>query len=127
MSEDWSAIANEVSEAIASIGDVNSPSNATVTFLTRGTQSGDAWNPVFAADGTDAAPALVSDYSDDDLDDTIIKRGDKQVLVSASDVTIVPSTKHRVRLHDLSEWNIIRVQTTSPAGVDVMYKVQIRS
>lgn len=65
----------------------------------------------------------VLDYSAKDIDGTLIKRGDKRVILEASDA--VPTTTDTLTIGGVVH-AIIEAVPVNPGGVVVIYKVQAR-
>ena len=67
-------------------------------------------------------------FSQDEVDDKNIKSGDAQVLLSAKDLAeagIVPDTDMRVVAGSVTYF-VVRNTPTTPGGIDVLYRLQIR-
>ena len=67
-------------------------------------------------------------FSQDEIDGTNIISGDAQVLVSGKElavVSIVPDTTMRLIAKGVT-YNVVRDTPTTPGGIDVMYRLQIR-
>ncbi len=71
---------------------------------------------------------LMRFFSQDEVDGKDIKSGDLQVLLSAKDLAaagIVPDTDMRVIVKDVTYF-VVRNTPTSPGGIDVLYRLQVR-
>lgn len=72
---------------------------------------------------------VVTEYNDFVIDGTLVKRGDKKLLVAAKDLDVTPTVGDVFILND-GEWKIPdstgSVSTLAPAGIPVMYTVQVR-
>lgn len=95
----------------------------TLTRVTTGT-----FNPATGAVTGDSETdstikALITDFSDFHIEGSAIQRGDKKVLI-AGDIT-APTVKDKLTISG-TEYMIINVNTISPAGTDVLYKLQVR-
>jgi hypothetical protein len=76
--------------------------------------------------GTTATPwGVVIEYTDRDLDGTQIKIGDKQVILEALSGMTEPQTKDALIIGGI-EHAIVNVKPISPAGVVVIYELQVR-
>lgn len=67
--------------------------------------------------------AVVTDYREDQIDDAAIKRGDKLLLISAKQAA--PEMDDSITIDSL-EYQIVDINTVSPGGTDILYKVQVR-
>lgn len=91
--------------------------------LTRNTPG--TFNPATGAvtgdsTATETVSAVVSDFRADQIDGSTIQRGDKQLLM-----TDAPNLDDSVTIDSL-EYQIVDINTISPGGTDVLYKVQVR-
>ena len=67
-------------------------------------------------------------FSQDEIDGKNIKSGDVQVLLSAKDLAeagIVPDTDMRVIALGVTYF-VVRNTPTTPGGIDVLYRLQVR-
>lgn len=95
----------------------------TLTTVTAGT-----FNPATGAttgdsETTATVKAVVTDYRDFQIDGGAIQRGDKQVILSGS--VAAPDTNDMFTINSL-EYMIVNINTISPGGTDVLYKIQVR-
>lgn len=132
MPENWSQIAAEVEEAIRSVSDVSRPSGFPVTLRKEGDATGDPWNP------TPGAPTYTTFYAVDDRREvrdasgTLIGETRRTLTVNAT-AGVVPSDDDRVAVgitaaeaDDGSPWlDIIAVRPLSPAGIAVLYEIDV--
>lgn len=70
--------------------------------------------------------ALATNYRQDLVDGTLIKKGDQLFTIAASGLGCVPLTTDTLTDVKGAVWTIIAVDVVSPAGVDLLYKVQGR-
>ncbi len=86
------------------------------------------------ASGSKAAPGtpadypcfgMVGEYTLRDIDGTLIKTGDKKVILSASDSMPDP-VKGNLLIMGGETWNVENSRPTAPAGISVVYDVQVR-
>ena len=71
---------------------------------------------------------LMRFFSQDEVDEVAIKSGDLQVLLSAKDLAeagIVPDTDMRMLVKGITYF-VVRNTPTSPGGIDVLYRLQVR-
>lgn len=127
MSEDWSAVAADVAAGIAEAG-MPGAIRRTVT-------TGNPWEPGGGQTTTDAACTLVIvEYTLRERESTLIGASDKKVLVAVP-VTIAaypdnpaslnaPTAADQVVIEG-REHAIVRVMPVSPAGVPVLWELQV--
>lgn len=72
---------------------------------------------------TEAVYGAAFDYNARDIDGTLIKRGDKRVIMEASDT--VPTSTDTLTIGGVVH-SIIEAVPVNPGGVVVIYKVQVR-
>lgn len=75
------------------------------------------------AEATETVYGAVFDYAAKDIDGTLIKRGDKRVILEAS--AAVPTSTDTLTIGGVVH-NIIEAVPVNPGGVVVIYKVQAR-
>ena len=125
MAEDWAAIAAEVNGGLGEVGQA-------VTISRPGP---DVFDP--ATDTTVPGPPIVQQcsgsqksYSARSIDGTVIQQGDVQFLLSplkADGSPIERPVADRDTLTKLDgPWAVKHVDTIAPAGVPVLYKLQLR-
>ena len=69
--------------------------------------------------------AIISDVTEKNEKDTLLKVGDKKVKVAAADVTTKPSTKDRVKI-GTTVLEIVDIRTTELEGKDITYEIYCR-
>lgn len=92
-----------------------------------------AYNPTTGGVGT-SAPATVDvravmfDYAEILINGSTIMVGDKQVYISAVGVSIDPQITGDLMFPKVGGnlYKIIKVKPLSPAGIDVLYELQVR-
>lgn len=72
---------------------------------------------------TETVSGAVFDYAAKDIDGTLIKRGDKRVILEAS--TLIPTSTCTLTIGGVVH-NIVEAVPVNPGGVVVIYKVQAR-
>lgn len=91
-------------------------------------QSAGAYNPDTGASSITTTDVIghgaVFDRNAKDIDGAMIQHGDKQLLLSASGMA-KPSTADTVIIGGES-WRVIDPQEISPAGIPVLYDINIR-
>jgi hypothetical protein len=120
MSFDYSEMAAVADELLTEFG-----ATATMTRNTAGTYD--------TSDGTTAAPtttvqtvtAAVFDYEQKYLDGTLILAGDKQAFLSPAGITA--PLQGDVLTWQGTDYTVIAVKPLSPAGVPLLFELQVRS
>ena len=101
----------------------------------------DRGNPVDVSepwrDSTDAAEVLIPitgvfiEFETEDIDGTLVRRGDKRVLVAAIDVEQANKAAEDVENFDkildgLVSWKIQSVEIVEPGSLTIMYDLHVR-
>jgi len=68
---------------------------------------------------------IVFDYESELIDGTIIKEGDRGIVISLDDFSIIPTTKDFI-IDGTEQWKIVDVNLTEIAGVDCVCTLQTR-
>jgi hypothetical protein len=68
---------------------------------------------------------IVIEYESKDIDGTLIKIGDKIALMTASDTTPEPNSDNTLTMNSV-DWAVISCNPIAPAGLAIVYKVQVR-
>ena len=84
---------------------------------------GPAWDPGAPTETENAVTAAVVEYSAFERNGTSVEAGDKKALVTAG--VIAPDTSMIFRWQGVDH-QIVRVMPISPAGVDVVFEMQVR-
>jgi hypothetical protein len=119
MAFDYAGLALTAEEIIAEFG--------AAAVLSRTTSGGyDPETGISAPEATTLqnVTAVCIDYDAKFIDGTLILRGDKQVFISANGVT-VPAAGDRFAWQG-GEYSVIAVTPLSPAGVVLLYELQVR-
>ena len=73
------------------------------------------------------------EYEKEDFDGSLLRRGDKRVLVSAKDTEDVRVGVQNINIEDFDTlldgtdlWKIITVETIEPGSLRIMYDIQVR-
>lgn len=66
---------------------------------------------------------VLTSYKDTLVDDTTIKRGDRQALIEAG--VVEPAKDDRLIITGQT-WTILDVDAVNPAGTPLLYKLQVR-
>jgi len=121
--EDMAGMANEM---IAEFGQA-----VTLSVTTPGrydTKTGRSWGPTTS---TTHCRGIDRAYKADEIDDTLVKRGDKRLIVSPRDASGAaldqPTANGRATLADGSSWTIMAVEPIRPGGSAIIYIVQLRN
>lgn len=97
-----------------------------VRRVTDGVPGAQPWKPGAPTQADETIFSAIFQIKDDKVDGTLTQRGDKQALISAADLTgAVPNTSDFLVVGGVQH-KIIMVETISPSGDDVLYKVIIR-
>ena len=103
----------------------------------------DQGNPVDSAkpwrDSTEAATitvivkGVIIDFDKEDVDGSLVRRGDKQVLISDKSVIDEGGSAANLKIEDYDEvldagvrWKIIQANTIEPGDTRIMYDLQVR-
>ncbi len=95
----------------------------TVTIERPAAQPENPWDDPAGSPTSYTIRALIEEYRQDQIDGTLIRAGDRRVLLDPT--VIEPTTADRVVI-DGDEYAIVRVQAEAPAGVPLLYMLQIR-
>lgn len=68
---------------------------------------------------------LVVEYESKDIDGSLIKLGDKKILMTASDTTPEPTSDYTLTMSSI-DWAVINCNPIAPAGLAIVYEVQVR-
>jgi len=135
--EDWHSIAAEVADAIRSVSDVSQPNGYPVTLRIPGTVSPDRpWDPEPGAPTYRTLYAVEGFQEIRDASGTLIGQT-RHTLTVTADPDVVPMKSHRVLIgqaaayvDDATDKNwpwveIIEVRPLAPAGVAVLYEIDL--
>ena len=92
-----------------------------ISHTTYDTSSGKVLTAITEA----SVKAIISDVTEKNEKDTLLKVGDKKVKIAAADVTTKPSTKDRVKLNNVV-LEIVEIRTTELEGKDITYEIYCR-
>ena len=131
--EDWSSIAAEVADAIRSVSDVSQPNGYPVTLRIPGAVSPDRpWDPEPGAPTYRTLHAVEGFQEIRDASGTLIGQT-RHTLTVTADPDVVPMKSHQVAIGvtaddatEASSWvEIIEVRPLAPAGVAVLYEIDL--
>ena len=78
--------------------------------------------------------AVNANFKNEDIDGTLVRRGDKLFLIAAKTIeeTVVFSEISDVEKYDelldgITLWKIVSVDTVAPGDSNILYKVQVRA
>ncbi|MBV6657198.1 MAG: hypothetical protein KI785_05450, partial [Devosiaceae bacterium] len=97
------------------------------TLLSRGANTGSAYNPVFGPDVETPVRVFLSAYSVREIDGTKIRADDVKVLLSTKGAPTDVDTADRLRVGSKTFQVVQPVQSLQPAGIPLMYKAQCRA
>ncbi len=76
---------------------------------------------------------VFSEFEKEDFDGSLIRRGDKQVLIAAKDLEDVQSGSENIKIEDFDTlldgteiWKIITAVVIEPGSLRVMFDLQVR-
>lgn len=126
MSEDWAAVAAEVSEGLAEVG-------VTGYILRRGAEGGETFNPTPGTDVQHQCTVVYARWATNLIDGTMIRATDQKILVSTAGLSIVPQVGDRfwdgVSMNGAEKVTgavVPPLPKVSPARIDVLYTLNVR-
>lgn len=89
---------------------------------------GQSYDPVLgrpsnAADQTFPAKGVIIDYTAQEIDGTVVLAGDRKVILQAVEQ---PKPNDRLKVGTETTWNIVRWTEVAPAGLALIYQLQVR-
>ncbi len=139
MSEDWASVAAEVEQAIRSIGDVSAPDGHPATL--RKPPSGapaQPWEPPTGSPTYHTVRVIVAERELRDINGTLIGQTKRTITISGA-AGVIPSDDDRIAEgitveqaiaagDDAVAWQeIAKVRPLAPAGVAVLYEIDLVS
>jgi hypothetical protein len=97
--------------------------SAVLVRMTKG--GGPASDPGPATPANHACKVVITNYSDRDRDDTVIKTGDRKILLSTAGLAIIPALSDRLSV-DGESFQIVDIKTLDPGGVKILWTLQAR-
>lgn len=97
-----------------------------IRAYTRGT-----YNPIsdlyssFSSSDT-LTKAIILNYKKGDIDGTLIKKGDRQLLIHAINIPLLDELESFSIIYNSKKYSSNLVETLKPGGTPILYKVQIR-
>ena len=135
MPEDWTAVAAEVELAIRSVGDISQPNGYPATLRRETIAGGVPWDPTSGTPTITYTTLRVLDFSEEqrDRDGTLIGVT-KRTLTVGTGAGVVPGDDDTIAVgieaadaSESSAWvAITAVRPLSPAGVDLLYEVDLQ-
>lgn len=129
MAFDWAGLRdNDIDPVIEELGQ-----NLTLYRVTKNMDGGNSkpWDSLTGSEETTASETVKGVVYDIDLQERfqsggLIKRGDRNVVISAKGVLTDPDLNDRIVI-DGAEWHIVEVlQKINPGGIVVAYVLQVR-
>ena len=68
---------------------------------------------------------IITEYTTEDMAAGLIQRGDQKLLVLFDDPIVIPTSRHRI-VTPYVEYDIQSVGEVAPAGITLLYKLQVR-
>ena len=118
MSFDYGSIVNVAVSQIADKG-----RSVILNRFTSGTYNPSTGTVSGASRSSETVSAVVTDYKDNQIDGGAIKRGDKMLIISADQSPASLQDSFEI---DGDEYQIVNIESVSPSGVDIIYKIQVR-
>lgn len=115
MSFDYSSVIKTASEQIGQFGRdvvIKRVSEVMYDFVTGENNWG--------ATSQETVKAVQTDYKEEQIDGSIVKRGDKMFLISANGI-VPPSTNDLI-----DDWKVVNVNEVKTGDLPILYKVQVR-
>lgn len=117
-------IAAEVNAALAEASIATGDGIYTVTLLEPAAQPTNPWDTPAGAPTQHEVNAVISDYPLSMIDGTLIRQGDKRIMLSAT--VVAPEVNWRVISSGVN-YAILSVREIGPGGVALYYEVQARA
>lgn len=117
-------IAEEVNAALAEASIATGDGTYTVILLEPAAQPTDPWDTPAGAPTQHEVNAIISDYPLTMIDGTLIRQGDKRLMVSATGPA--PKVNWRVTSSGVT-YAILSVREIGPGGVALYYELQARA
>jgi hypothetical protein len=115
---DWDDLATDVDDLLAEFQEITLTRTA-ATYDPATSSTGTPTETVQTGSGAEI------EYDSRDIDGTLVKVGDKKLLLSAVDFT-EPQAGDVVTV-GANTYTVIRCKPTNPAGTAVLYQVQVRA
>lgn len=116
MPEDWTAVASDVTAALAEVG-------MAATLTRPGTGPTTPWDATAVTPGAALAVTVMRDtWTRRKVDGALILADDMFFLMDSASA---PTINDRLSIGG-EEWRVVRVTPTSPGGVNVLFEVQLR-
>lgn len=109
----------------------------TLTRITEGAYDPDTGQNAASSTTTHSCNGLVDEYKENMIAASLVRQGDKRLLLSAKGLSVTPMIGDRFTFPDGSIWYIPEgtgqlqttfqpIQTIAPAGIPVIYIIQVR-
>jgi hypothetical protein len=117
-------IAAEVNAALAEASIATGDGTLTVMLLEPAAQPANPWDSPAGAPTEHEVNAVISDYPLSMIDGTLIRQGDKRLMISATGPA--PKVNWRV-ISGAVNYAILTVREIGPGGVALYYELQVRA
>ena len=126
MSLDYTAIGQQVSDAISGIQDVDNAIKGTGTINRKGEQTGPAYDPTYGEPVALPVNLLIGSFTTREIDGTNILATDIKITIPP---TGLPDDlgPFETLITDAMTYSIIKANPLKPAGVVVMWVLQCRA
>jgi hypothetical protein len=92
-------------------------------------RSANTYNPAtdtYTASSTDfTVKAVFTEFRQSEIDATLIKRGDKKLLIAAADLSSAPEPNDII-IDGSTQYRVIDLMSVEPGDAAILYKVQVR-
>lgn len=119
MSFDYSSLA---SVSVAQIADKGR--NVTYRIATQGTYDPQTDAITSQSTSTKTVKAVIINARQNEIDGTLIKKGDKFALIADDSLTFTPKTNDVI--FDGDEYTVKNIKTVKPGNTVLLYKLQLR-
>lgn len=117
------SIAAEVAAALREVARDVGAGQYVVTIIRTTDPRANPWDSGSSTTAETDLPAMVSDYAQSMIDGTLIRQGDKRVLMDATGLE--PTTADQMRVNGLV-YQIVNVMPYKPSGVALYHECQVR-
>jgi len=117
---DYSALATRTARLLTDYGQT-----ATLTRVTPGSYSTSDGSLAAGTTATYTGSATVFDYDQRQIDGSLVRAGDRRVLLQATGGIPLPRTGDTITIAS-GTYQVVQARDISPAGTSVVYDLQVR-